>query len=371
MALSWVSVNANDGSIIADLPGLVVDGALKRTIGRAETQTATLPLGPIKATAGTPRRGAPPNWRQATRAKAVFLIALDEDEVPVWGGMVTERQTTHANGVVLSLETAEGYFADRFVGNETFNAPQNTIVKTLVEKYAKTGARPGIPIRVQALPGANPTRKRTYLDQDDKTLGSVLEELSGVIGGPEWTVGWERDSINRITPVLYVGARIGAAAPVDLNPAAQFYLPGSVKDAVLVESYKRGDGANDVMATSSGAGDARPQSPRQTNPSDLRPTVEFRWSPASSITGTDTLTSHAQRALAGMKDGAVALAMTATRKNAPRLGSVWDLGDDIGFDLTGPAWPDGIIGTARVLGIEVTDTTVTPILDVSIIEGID
>jgi hypothetical protein len=371
MALSWVSVNANDGSIIADLPGLIVGGALKRTIGRAETQTATLPLGPSQTPKGGTFRRAPRNWRQATRTKAVFLVALDEDEVPVWGGMVTERQTTHASGVELSLETAEGYFADRYVGNESLNAPQNTIVKTLVEKYAKTGTRPGIPIRVQALPGANPARKRDYADKEDKTLGSVLEELSGIIGGPEWTIGWERDSINRITPVLYVGARIGAAAPVDLNPAAQFYLPGSVRDAVLVESYKRGDGANDVMATSSGAGDARPQSPRQTNPSDLRPTVEFRWSPSSSITATDTLTDHARRALAGMKDGAIALAITATRKNAPRLGSVWDLGDDIGFDLTGPAWPDGVTGTARVLAIEVTDTTVTPILDVRSIEGID
>jgi hypothetical protein len=371
MALSWVSVNALDGGIIADLPGLIPGGALKRTIGRAETQTATLPLGPSQTPKGGTFRRAPANWRQATRPKAVFLVALDEDEVPVWGGMVAERQTTHASGVELSLETAEGYFADRYVGNETLNSAQNTIVQTLVEKYAKTGTRPGLPIRVQTLPGANPTQNRTYLDQDDKTLGSALEELSGIIGGPEWTIGWERDSINRITPVLYVGARIGAAAPVDLNPAAQFHLPGSVRDAVLVESYKRGDGANDVMATSSGSGNSRPQSPRQTNPADLRPTVEFRWSPSSSITGTDTLTAHAQRALAGMKDGAAALALTATRKNAPKLGSVWDLGDDIGFDLTGPAWPDGVTGTARVLGIEMTDTTVTPILDVSTIEGID
>lgn len=373
MALSWVSVNANDGSIIADLPGLLVDGALKRTIGRAETQTATLPLSPGHIPtqglhAGATFRGAPPNWRQATRAKAVFLVALDEDEVPVWGGMVTERQTSHGTGVDLALETAEGYFQDRYVGDETFNnVPQNTIVRTLVEKYAATD---GIPIRVVELPGTNPTRTRNYLDQDDKTLGSILEELSGVIGGPEWAIGWEwvGDSLGM---ALYVGARIGAAAPDGLGPAAQFYLPGSVVDANLVESYKRGEGANDVMASSSGAGDARPQSPRQRNAGDLRPRVEFRWSPSSSITEISTLTSHAQRALSGMKDGTLALAITATRAGTNKLGTVWDLGDDIGFDLTGPAWPNGITGTARVLGIEITPTTVTPILDVSSIEGID
>ncbi len=356
MALSWVSVNANDGSIIADLPGLVVGGALQRTIGRAETQTATLPLGK-----------APANWRDATREKAVFLVALDEAEAPVWGGMVTEQATTHRSGVELALVTAEDYFADRYVGDETFaGVPQNTIVRVLVEKYAATD---GIPIRVQELPGLNPARDRTYTDDADKTLFAVLDELSGVIGGPEWTVGWERTGQN-LTPVLYVGERLGVPAPAGLDPAAQFYLPGNVEDTQLVRSYKRGEGANDVMATSSGAAGARPQSPRQTNTGDLRPRVEFRWSPSSNITKESTLTAHAQRALAGMKEGTVALSITATRGKRPTLGTDYDLGDDVGFDLTGPAWPGGITGTARVLALELTNTTTTPILDVSSIEGI-
>lgn len=359
MTLSYVSINANDGSIIADLPTLIIGGALKRTIGRAETQTATLPL-----------KGAPENWAAATREKATFLIALNEAEAPIWGGMVTEQTTTHKSGVELALTTAEDYFADRWVGDETFTGiSQNNIVKTLVEKYAKTGTKPGLPIRVQFLPGADPLRDRAYLDADDKTLSSVLEELSGVIGGPEWTIGWEWNA-GKITPVLYVGERLGAAAPAGLNPGAQFYLPGNVEDAKLVKSFKRGQGANDVMATSSGAGGARPQSPRQTNAGDLRPTIEYRWSPSSSITNIGTLTAHAQRALSGMRDGTVALSITATRKKRPILGQEWDLGDDIGFDLTGPAWPKGITGTARVLSIELTDTTVTPVLDVSSIEGI-
>lgn len=378
MVLSWVSVNANDGSIIADLPGLLPGGPLKRTIGRSETQTAVLPLGSSQIPDRGPNAGAtfrrpPKNWRAATRKKAVFLVALDEPTeseprgIPLWGGMVTERVTTHRSGVELSLTTAEDYFQDRYVGNETFYTyPQNDLVKFLVDKYAATD---GIPIRVQILPGANPVRGRTYLDRDDKTLGSIIDELSGIIGGPEWTVGWEWVTGQKLGLVLYVGARIGAAAPADLHPAARFYLPGSVQDAKLIESYKRGEGANDVMATSSGAGDARPQSSHHTNTGDLRPRVEHRWSPSTSITSTDTLEDHATRALAGMKDGTVALAIIATRSRAPKLGTVWDLGDDIGFDLTGPAWPDGLTGAARALGIEITPTTVVPILDVTGIEG--
>lgn len=356
--LSWVSVNANTGSIVADLTNLRVDGALKRTIGRHEAQSAILPLDKV-----------PSNWRAATRKKSVFLVALDEFEQPVWGGMVTDRTTSHKEGVPLSLATAEDYFNDRYVGNETYAGwGQNDIVEDLVLKYAATGDKPGIPIRVEKLPGDNPPRDRTYLDQDDKTLFSVLEELSGIIGGPEWTIGWEWVDEDKLGLVLYVGARIGAAAPTGLGSATQFNLPGNVKDVQLIESYKRGEGANDVMASSSGSADARPQSSRHVNEGDGRPTVEFRWSPSSSITDISTLDSHAERALTGLQDGLMALAITVNRTSTTQA---FGIGDDVGFDLVSWAWPDGIRGTARAIAVEYTDTTITPVLDVTGIEGIN
>jgi len=358
--LSWVSVNANNGSIVADLPGLRVDGALKRTIGRHESQTATLPLD-----------GAPSNWRTATRKKSVFLVALSEPleneprGEPVWGGMVTERTTSHKEGVTLSMVTAEDYLNDRYVGDETYSGVgQNEIVEDLVVKYIATD---GIPIRVVKLPGANPARDRTYLDKDDKTVYSILDELAGIIGGPEWTIGWEWVDEQKLGLVLYVGARLGAPAPDGLGPAVQFHLPGNVSNAELVEGYRRGEGANDVMAVSSGSADARPQSPRQANNADGRPNIEFRWTPSTSITDIDTLTGHAQEALTNLQAGTVALSITANRAES----QPFNLGDDIGFDLVSWAWPDGITGTARAIGIEWTDTTITPVLDVTGIEGID
>lgn len=356
MPLSWVSVQATTGVIITDLPTLRVDGALKRTIGRHETQSAVLPLD-----------GAPSNWQTATRKKAVFLVALEDDGdrgVPVWGGMVTAKEPNEGSKLPMSLATAEDYFNDRYVGNETFTAtPQNNIVEYLVNKYAATN---GIPIRVVKLPGANPVRDRTYLDSEDKTLYAILDELSGVADGPEWTVTWEWVDERKLGLVLTVGARIGASAPAGLGPSSWFHLPGNVKKATLKDGYQRGDGANDVMAVSSGSADARPQSPRQVAASDGRPKIEFRWSPSTSITEIATLTGHAQRALDGMKDGTVALSITAARDET----DPFQLGDDVGFDLTSWAWPDGITGTARAIGIEITDTTITPVLDVTGIEGI-
>lgn len=366
MTLSWVSVNANNGSIIADLPTLRADGPLKQTLMRYETQTVSLPMD-----------DAPGNWRQATRKGAVFLVALDEQDAngarrPLWGGMVTKRGRKVGDGVRMALITAEGYLDRVYVGDETYTGmAQNTMVKTLVEKYAKTGTLRGLPIRVEIIGGNGVARDRTYQDADDKTLYSVLTDLAGVIGGPEWTIRWEWVDGATLGLVLTCGDRVGAPAPAGLNPAAQFSLPGAVTDAALIEGWGDREGANDVMAVSSGTGGARPQSPHQTNALDLRPRFEYRWSPSTSITIVDTLTGHAQRALAAMKDGSLALTITANREEAPRLGIDWGLGDDVGFDITAPEFPDGLTGTARAVGTEITDTTITPLVDVTGIGGID
>lgn len=358
--LWWVSVNALTGEIIADLPNLRLDGSLKRTIGRYESQTVTLPLD-----------RAPKNWRTATRKKAAFLVALTDAVeieprgVPVWGGMVTGREPNEGSEVPISLVTAEDYLNDRYVGTYTYtNVGQNDIVADLITRYVIPN---GIPLRVVMLPGANPARTRTYADEDDKTVYSALEELSGVEGGPEWAIEWEWVDERKLGLVLSVGARIGSPAPAGLGPASWFNLPGNVQNARLVDAYRRGEGANDVMATSSGAGDARPQSTHKIHTGDGRPRVEFRWSPSTSITTQQILEDHAARALAGMKAGTVALEIVAAQSET----DPFKLGDDVGFDLTGPAWPDGVSGTARVLGIEWTNTTVTPVLDVTGIEGMD
>lgn len=372
MTLSWLSVNANDGSVIADLPTLRQDGSLKQTLMRYETVTARLPMD-----------DAPPNWRQATRKGAVFLVALDEPDeseprgMPVWGGLVIKRTREVGAGVRMSMVTAEGYFDRIYLGDEAFtNTAQNIIVKTLVEKYAATTeTQRGLPIRVEIMGGDGMLRdKNTWTDASDKTLYSALRDFSGLIGGSEWTVGWEWVDASRLGLVLYVGDRIGSPAPAGLNPAAQFTLPGNIADSPapeLVEGYGASEGANDVMAVSSGVEDARPQSPHQSVTTDYRPRFEYRWTPSTDIKIIDTLTSHAQRALAAMKDGTLALSFSATRSEAPRLNRDWRIGDDIGFDITADEFPDGLVGTARCVGWEMTDTTITPLVDVTSVEGID
>lgn len=372
MALSWLAVNANDGSVITDLPTLKVDGALKATLMRYESQTVSLPTWADGAD------DAPPsNWLTATRPGATFLVALGEPEeneprgMPLWGGMVIRRNRIPGAGVKMSLVTAEGYLDRIYVGDIGMTEPQNVLVKRLVEEYAQNAYAypPALPIRVQVVGVNGVVRERNYLDSADKTLYSILSDLSGVLGGPEWTIGWEWVDERKLGLVLTVGDRIGSPPPAGLNPNAQFYLPGDVTEAELVEGYGADEGANDVMAVSSGTEDARPQSPHQTNDTDLRPRFEYRWTPSTSITDVDTLTAHAQRALAAMKDGSLALTLTANREEAPMLGRDWFIGDDIGFSIEAPEFPGGLVGTARCVGWELTDTTVTPLIDITNIEG--
>lgn len=372
--LSWVSVNANTGSIITDLPTLKVDGALKQTLMRYESQTASLP--PWAAGADD---APPPNWLTATRPGAVFLVALGEPEdneprgVPLWGGMVIRRTRVAGRGVSMSLVTAEAYFDRVYLGDEPFEqVPQNVIVKTLVEKYAATTDESrGLPIRVEIIGGeGEPRDKTTWTAAADKTLYSALQDFAGIIGGPEWTVRWEWVDAQKLGLVLSVGDRIGSPPPSGLNPAAQFYLPGPGAKAELSEGYGVDEGANDVMAVSSGVEAARPQSERQRNETDLRPRFEKRWTPETDIKEVSTLNAHALRALLAMQEGSQALALTADREEAPKLGRDWHIGDDIGFSIEAPEFPGGLIGTARSVGWELTETTIAPLIDATTIKGV-
>jgi hypothetical protein len=348
-------VAARTGDIIEELPDLDVS-RVKQTIGRYE----------VASGASLPVVDAPTEWERATKPGASFLVLVEDNPVnrvhgiPLWGAMPIRRRRSAADQVQLDLITGEGYLGSRYVGDESFaGVGQNAIFQALVESYIVEGAggRPGIPIRVQVLDdGDGKERDREYFDQDDKTIYSVFQDLMGVSDGPEWTIGWEwQTSPERLTMVLYVGTRIGSSPVAGLQPAALFGMPGNVSAFDLTEDFGAGRGSNDVIATSSGEGDLRPQSePARFDDDPDRPTFEYRFSPSTSIVNVETLNEHAAKALNGMKSGVTTLELTAAVEDAPRLGVAWGLGDDVAFDLKAPSLPSGKSGTARVAGWERT-----------------
>lgn len=346
---SWVATEVLTGQVIADLPKLDVPRC-KKVIGRYEPATGTLPL-----------VGAPVDWERILTGGATnFHLLRDNPDdpahgIPVWGGMITEDTLTESDVVEFPMSTIEAYFDRRYVGDETYTGVgQNLIVKDLVEKYAAAGPNGGIPIRVVIVNGGSgKLRDRTYIDRDDKTLYSVLTDLMGIDDGPEWTVGWEwKSNPERITPVLYVGDRIGAPVTPGLGPSAVFEIPGAATRFSRYRSYANGKGANVVMAVSSGQGDDRPQSAPVVIPDTLRPTFEHRFTPSTSIKNTQTLEDHAASRAAFLAGGTVALEMGAAADKAPQLDVDWSIGDDIGFRVTAPAFPNGLEGVARAVGWE-------------------
>lgn len=354
---SWLASQMTDGRIFADLPDLVVP-RVKDTIGRYEPATGQLPL-----------PTAPVDWERVLTPGATCFHLMRENpdgnllSVPQWSGFITEQPLNEGDTVEFPMATMTAYFDRRYVGNKTYTqVGQNLIVKDLVESYAATGPNGGIPIRVEIVGGDGKLRDREYKDEDDKTLYSVLQELMEVEDGPEWHIYPERlHDPERITHVLVVGDRIGSPVTAGLGPAAVFEMPGAVRAFERSWSYTSGKGANVVMAVSSGQGDVRPQSVPVVTPDPLRPTFEHRFTPSTSIKETATLDGHARRRAALMAKGARSLMLDAVANVAPVLNVDWRLGDDIGFKIGDtftptqpvvPAFPHGIHGTARAIGVE-------------------
>lgn len=277
------------------------------------------------------------DWDASTLPGRTMLVALDDDENILWGGMVLRRVSGAGTSVQVAVATLNAFWGRRFVTDHTFTGvDQADIVEELIDAldYA--------PDFLIDAPATGVLRDRTYLDDEDKTLFSVLDELSGVEGGPEIHVElkWANEAKTLIRPVVHVRNRLGTGA----YPTS-WALPGCVTDFEFIEDFTVEQGANDIMATSSGEGDSRPESQHMVA-SDLIaagwPRYEDRFTPSTSITNIETLDGHAREQLAAMKDGLTQLTLKADLASAPRLGMDWSLGDDIQVVLTCPRFPEQV-----------------------------
>lgn len=377
MTYSWVACRATDGTVIAELASLEVS-RVGVTLCDSWSGSASLALDD----------DTPDDWRRATLPKGTYLVLLDDGDAshppqadPIWGGIITQRQI--ADTVTLGLATFEAYLGDRYVRDATFtDFEQCLLLQALVTDCVLTArpATPTPPALIVETHGTSVMRYRQYEGASSKTVLAAMQELAGAESGPEWTVTWRHlTAPERYVPVLTIADRIGSAKSAEMpSPQATFSMPGSVTDFSLVEDWTNGRAANSIVATSTAESADVPTSAVQVFADPERPTIEYRYSPSTSISDIDTLRSHAARALAVMQDGAVALSLTAAVEDAPRLGVDWWLGDDIGWSLACrsmspgrmiPGDPDSpwipAAGVDRCVGWEATTSgveTITPIL---------
>ena len=290
------------------------------------------------------RNGGPVvGFKEATLPGRTMIVALDGDsERPIWGAMNLRRRNDDAEKpdvATLDVATLEAYFDRRFVKDHTYSATaQGAIISGIL---AADLIPTGIDFVVDSV--SSFPRDRTYLDDDDKTVYAVLEELMDVEGGPEFTVDleWLDAEHTTLKRIIRVRDRIGTA---QTDPVARFEQPGSVNSAEYIEDFSAENGANDILAVSSGEGDLRPESKHAVAQELLNngwPRYEHRFTPSTSIINTSVLDAHARATLKSMKLGLNQLTLSATF-DGPRLGVDYSLGDDVSAVLTSHWFPEAI-----------------------------
>lgn len=341
----FLAVSLTGGTVLAEFPDLQVS-KLSYRFEEVTSETMVLPW-----------RNIPSNWGEATVPYEVAILLVRGSTV-LWGGIVVKRERTlQGSGLSLTVVTVEHYLDSVYVKDHVYsNRDQCEIVRDLVSSTLN-GHR--FMFSVEASP-SRIRRDRTYEESSDKTLLSVLQELSNVQNGPEWCTSW-RVVDGRFLPVLTVADRIGSVTPVTT-------FDESVMTAFRVlEDYTAGYGANMVWAVGDTTGEARLRSDTMVAGQSSRPVVEHVVRPSSSITRKETLNAHASASLQQLQDGTNTMSMTLSLLAAPIVYEEWRPGDVVAWTV---ADNDGRFagfdhGEARVVGYDIDFSgvwTITPVL---------
>lgn len=345
VGFQFLAVSLTSGFVLAEFPDLQVS-KLSYRFEETTSETALIPW-----------RNIPSNWDEATVPYGTAIL-LTRGSTVLWGGIVVKRERTlQGEGLSLTLATVEHYLDSVYVGDHVYsNRDQCEIVKDLVSSTLD-GHR--FVFSVESSP-SRVRRDRTYEESSDKTLLSVLQELSNVQNGPEWCTSW-RVVDGRYLPVLTVADRIGSVTPVTT------FDESVMTSFKIVEDYTAGYGANMVWAVGDTTGEDRLRSDTMVADQSYRPVVEHVVRPSSSITQKETLNAHASASLQQLRDGTNTMSMTLSLLAAPIVYKEWRPGDVVAWTVTDD---DGRFagfdhGEARVVGYDIDFSgvwTITPVL---------
>lgn len=341
----WLAVSLTSGFVLAEFPNLQ---AARLSYRFEETTSGTMLL---------PWRDIPSDWVEATVPYGVAILLVRGSTV-LWGGIVVKRERTlRDEGLSLTLATVEHYLDSVYVKDHVYsNRDQCEIVEDLVSTTLD-GHR--FTLLVEASP-SNVRRDRTYERSSDKTLLSVLQELSNVQDGPEWCTSWRADN-GRYVPVLTVADRIGSAAPVTT------FDEGVMTSFKVLEDYTTGYGANMVVAVGAETDEGQLRSDVMMAEQSYRPVIEHVVRPSSSITVKETLDAHASFALRQLQDGTNTVDMTLSLMAAPIVYEEWKPGDVVAWTVADDSgrFTGFDHGEARIVGYEIDFSdvwTITPVL---------
>lgn len=278
-----------------------------------------------------------PGVISATDPGRTMLVALDQDERILWGGIVLRRNSNASMWATVQAATLEHYLDRRYAGDLVYETTDQVTIAAGVINGLDVDGLDGL---VVDAPPSGVLRDFASLDTDDKTMLSVLQDLHGLDNGVEFTIDleWADAEHTALTRILRLRQRIGTAATAPV----QFTLPGAVDDFDYVEDYSADFGATDVMATSSGEGAARPASTHHVDTAMLAngwARFERRFQPASSTSDEALLDSAATEELREVHFGLRDFSLTARLDAAPVVGVDFHLGDDVTAVFTCPRFP--------------------------------
>jgi hypothetical protein len=341
-----LAVVLESGEVMAELPELQL-GKIGMRLGDSYDTTATLPWDKI-----------PKNWREATLPFHTAIV-FTQNTVPIWGGIIVKRERkSGSNGVELTLVTFEHYLDRVYITDHSFNQmPQTEIAKNLLNDIAGHRINYGYDITP-----SNIKRDRNYTADQDKTIFSALQELSGVIEGCEWYVDWRIENDGTYCPYFVCADHVGS------TKVSTTFDISVMTDFSYLEDYTSGYGANAVKAVSPADGSVRPESTWHRLDDPYRPIIEDKIQPSTSITQIDTLEAHAEAELQQLQNGTNTFSVTIAMSVAPKINIDWRLGDEVSFQLgalSDVMIPEFTSVEARIVGFDIDTSgsgTITPII---------
>lgn len=342
----FVAVSLTNGVVLAEFPDLQVS---KLSYRFEETTSETVEL---------PWRNIPSNWVDATVPYGTAILLIRGSTV-LWGGIVVKRERTlQGEGLSLTLATVEHYLDSVYVKDHVYSGwAQTWIASDLV---SSTLADHRFMIDVET--GESGIRRdRTYEASSNKSLLSVLQELSNVQDGPEWCTSWRANGSGGYLPVLTIADRVGSVVP------ATTFDESVMTSFRVLEDYTAGYGANMVVTVGAESDEGQLRSDVMVADQSYRPVVERVVRQSSGIVLKDTLNAHAMSTLSQLRDGTNTIDMTLSLMAAPVVYEEWRPGDMVAWTVAddGGRFQGFTHGEARVVGYDIDFSgvwTITPVL---------
>lgn len=333
MDLDWLIADAKTGVVQAELP-LTTSSPIERTVSAAMSSQATLL---------TKARTCPPDWFSLFSRKRSLLVPVLDGE-PLHGFFpFTPKRGNHE--VPITMMSFEHVLWSAFCRSHFFDGSvdESRILEALITDVI--AGRFGLEMDVTNCGRAS---EQEYDYTEERRVGAAADDLSGRLGGPEWTtrIRWADNAQTRFAKVVEISPKIGADVGLVIEN-------GHLTSRSVDDDWT--DFANAIQAVGEGSGEDRPMSPLLVDAGAIdrgEPIWEDRVL-AATLDTESALTEYGKAVLRARAGGSRQweMRLDLTRPGTPRPGRDFNAGDTVQMDLNATDRDDAEWhGPARLIG---------------------